>query len=164
MVISSKFAYSLLTVCHSSFNSPLCFHRVRLTRHTTHRPSLHSDSQDMSLNINKNSSFCQKHPRFPDGSDASDRTSHPQTDTYTLPFTPATTQVRRIPPVLCTWSAVRYTHHQNDTYVTVFPDAEAMQQPLTQHLGMNLACSSWVPHITSPQLLYIRCRTCPTDV
>jgi len=41
-------------------------------------------------NISNNSSFCQKHPGVPNGSDGSDRTSYPLTENYMLPVTQAT--------------------------------------------------------------------------
>jgi len=40
--------------------------------------------------ISNNSSFRQKHPGVPDGSDGSDGTSYPLTENYTLPVAQAT--------------------------------------------------------------------------
>jgi len=40
--------------------------------------------------ISNDSSFRQKHPGFPDGSDGSDGTSYPLTENYTLPVAQAT--------------------------------------------------------------------------
>ena len=38
--------------------------------------------------------------------------------------------------LLCARNVVRYTHHQNDTYVTLFAGVAVMQWPFTQRLGM----------------------------
>jgi hypothetical protein len=65
--------------------------------------------------ISNNPSFRLKHPGVPDGSDGSDGTSNPLTENYTLP-------VAYPPPLLC----ARYTHHQNDTCVTLFAGAAVM--------------------------------------
>ena len=43
--------------------------------------------------ISNNSSFRQKHPGVPDGSDGSDGASYPLTENYTLPVAQATGQV-----------------------------------------------------------------------
>jgi len=43
--------------------------------------------------ISNNSSFRQKHPGVPDGSDGSDGTSYPLTENYTLPIAQATCRV-----------------------------------------------------------------------
>jgi len=43
--------------------------------------------------ISNNSSFRQKHPGFPDGSDGSEGTSYPLTENYTLPVAQATGRV-----------------------------------------------------------------------
>ena len=43
--------------------------------------------------ISNNSSFRQKHPGVPDGSDGSDGTSYPLTENYTLPVAQATGRV-----------------------------------------------------------------------
>jgi hypothetical protein len=45
------------------------------------------------LNISKNSSFRQKLPGVPDGSDGSDDTSYPLMENYTLPVTQATGRI-----------------------------------------------------------------------
>jgi len=42
------------------------------------------------IHISNNSSFRQKHPAVPDGSDGSDGTSYPLTENYTLPIAQAT--------------------------------------------------------------------------
>ena len=39
-------------------------------------------------------------------------------------------------PLLCVRNMVTYTHHQNDTYVTLFAGVAVMQWPLTQRLAM----------------------------
>jgi len=50
--------------------------------------------------IRNNSSFRQKHPGVPDGSDGSDRTSNHLTENYTLPVTQAMGRVAYIPLLL----------------------------------------------------------------
>jgi len=72
--------------------------------------------------ISNNPSFRLKHPGVPDGSDGSDGTSYPLTENYTLPVAQATGRNAYSPPLLC----ARYTHHQNDTCVTLFPGAAVM--------------------------------------
>jgi hypothetical protein len=72
--------------------------------------------------ISNNPSFRLKHPGVPDGSDGSDGTSNPLTENYTLPVAQATGRVAYSPPLLC----ARYTHHQNDTCVTLFAGAAVM--------------------------------------
>ena len=47
----------------------------------------------IATHISNNSSFRQKHPGVPDGSDGSDGTSHPLTENYTLPIAQATCRV-----------------------------------------------------------------------
>ena len=51
--------------------------------------------------ISNNSSFRQKHPGVPDGSDSSGGTSYPVTENYTLPVAQATDRVAYVPPLLC---------------------------------------------------------------
>ena len=70
----------------------------------------------VTLHISNNSSFCQKHPGVPDGSDGSDGTSYPLTENYTLPVAQA---MGRITCVLL-YFVVMFTHHQKDTCVTLF--------------------------------------------
>jgi len=53
------------------------------------------------INISNNSSFHQKHPGIPDGSDDSDGTSYPLKENYTLPVAEATGRVAYVPPLLC---------------------------------------------------------------
>jgi hypothetical protein len=65
----------------------------------------------------------QKHPGDPDGSDSSNGTSNTLTDSYTLPMSQATDDVAYILPWVCAGNAVMYTHHQIDTYVTLFAGA-----------------------------------------
>ena len=72
--------------------------------------------------ISNNPSFRLKHPGVPDGSDGSDGTSYPLTENYMLPVAQATGRVAYSPPLLC----ARYTHHQNDTCVTLFAGAAVM--------------------------------------
>jgi len=76
--------------------------------------------------ISYNPSFCQKHPGIPDGSDGSDRTSHPLTENYTLPVPKVVGRVACSPPLLCAWNVVTYMHHQNATCITLFPGAAVM--------------------------------------
>jgi hypothetical protein len=104
--------------------------------------------------ISNNSSFRLKHPGVPDSSDGSGGTSYPLTENqmrpvaqatgrvaylfcgayYTMPLILATRRVvyyaRRSGvrlPLLCVWNVVTYTHHQNDTYVTLFARVAVMQ-------------------------------------
>ena len=113
--------------------------------------------------ISNNSSFRLKHLGVPDGSDGSGRTSYPLTKNQTRPVAQATGRVaylicggyytmphilatRRVVyyarrssvrlPLLCVRNVVTYTHHQNDTYVTLFAGVAVMQWPFTQHLAM----------------------------
>jgi len=72
--------------------------------------------------ISNNPSLRLKHPGVPDDSDGSDGTSNPLTENYTLPVTQATGRIPYSPPLLC----ARYTHHQNDTCVTLFAGAPVM--------------------------------------
>ena len=72
--------------------------------------------------ISNNPSFRLKHPGVPDGSDSSDGTSYPLMENYTLPIALATGRVAYSPPLL----SARYTHHQNDTCVTLFAGAAVM--------------------------------------
>jgi len=53
------------------------------------------------LVISYNSGFRQKHPGVPDGSDGSDGTAYPLTESYTLPVTQATGGIAYVPPLLC---------------------------------------------------------------
>jgi hypothetical protein len=76
----------------------------------------------LTKHISKTPGFRLKHPGVPDSSDGSDRTSYPRTENYTLPVTQATSRVAYLPPLLWAW----YTHHQNDTCVTLFAGAAVM--------------------------------------
>jgi hypothetical protein len=67
------------------------------------------------ISISNKPTFHLKHPGVPDGSDGSDGTSYPLTDNYMLP-------VAYSPQLLYAW----YTHHQNDTCVTLFAGAAVM--------------------------------------
>jgi len=69
--------------------------------------------------ISNNASFRLKHPAVPDGSDGADGTSYPLRGNFTLPVTQATGRVAYLPPLVRGW----YTHHQNNTCVTLFPGA-----------------------------------------
>ena len=104
--------------------------------------------------ISNNSSFRLKHPGVPDGSDGSDGTSYPLTENETRAVAQATGRVAYLPcggyltmppilatrrvvyysrrsgvrlPLLCVRNVVTYTHHQNDTYVTLFAGVAVMQ-------------------------------------
>jgi len=104
--------------------------------------------------INNNPSFRLKHPGVPDGSDGSGGTSYPLTANQTRPVAcaighiafilcggyhtmPLILAMRRIVyfarrsgvrlPLLCVWNVVTYTHHQNDTYVTLFAGVAVMK-------------------------------------
>jgi len=82
--------------------------------------------------ISNNSSFCQKHPGVPDGSDGSDRTSYPLTENWTLPVAQATCRVACI----LLYFVVTFTHHPRDTCVSLFAGAAVMLKPFTQRLVM----------------------------
>jgi len=83
---------------------------------------LESLLQSLLESISNNASFRLKHPGVPDGSDGSDGTLYRLTENYTLPVTQVTCRVAYLPPLLCAW----YTHHQNDTCVTLFAGAAVM--------------------------------------
>jgi hypothetical protein len=74
------------------------------------------------LCISNNRSFRLKHPGVLDGSDGSDGTLYLLTENYALPVAQAMGRVAYSPPLLCPW----YTHHQNDTCVTLFSGAVVM--------------------------------------
>jgi len=90
-------------------------------------PSSHDDCLQVYLqsrtitasNISNNPCFRLKHPGVPDGSD---ETSYPLTENYPLPVAQATGRISYLPPLLCAW----YTHHQNDTCITLFAGAAVM--------------------------------------
>jgi len=86
----------------------------------------------MTYVISNNPSFRLKHPGVLDGSDGSDGTSNPLTENSTLPVAQATGRVAYSPPLLC----ARYTHHQNDTCVTLFAGAAVMLYLFRQRLAM----------------------------
>jgi hypothetical protein len=104
--------------------------------------------------ISNNSSFRLKHLGVPDGSDGSGGTSYPLTENQRRPVDRATGRVAYLPcggyftmplilvtrrvvyyarrsgvrlPLICVWNEVTYTHHQNDTYVTLFAEVAVMQ-------------------------------------
>ena len=82
--------------------------------------------------ISNNPSFHLKHLGVPDGSDSSDGTSYPLMENCTLSIAQATSRIAYSPPLLCAW----YTHHQNDTCVTLFAGAAVMLYPFTQRVEM----------------------------
>jgi hypothetical protein len=86
--------------------------------------------------ISTNLSFRQKQPGVPDASDCSGKTQFRLTENYMLPVTQATGCDTYLLFLLCTWNAVMYTYHQNDTSVTFFTVAAVMLQPFTQQLAM----------------------------
>ena len=113
--------------------------------------------------ISNNSGFRLKHPGVPDGSDGSGGTSYPLTENQTRPVAQATGRVAYLPcggndimprilatcrvvyyaprsgvrlPLICVRNVVTYTHHQNDTYVTLFAGVAVMQWPFTPRLAM----------------------------
>jgi len=104
-------------------------------------------------NISNNPSFRLKHPGVPDGSDGSGGTSYPLTENQPRPVAQATGRVAYLPcgsyytmpliratrrvvyyarrsgvrlPLLCVLKVVTYTHHPNDTYVTLFAGVAVM--------------------------------------
>jgi hypothetical protein len=77
---------------------------------------------ERSMYISNNPSFRLKRPGVPDGSDGSDGTLYPLMENYTLPVAPATGRVAYSTPLPCAW----YTHHQNDTCVTLFAGPAVM--------------------------------------
>jgi len=106
------------------------------------------------VSISNNPSFRLKHPGVPDGSDGSGRTSFPLAENQTRPVAQATGLVPYLPcggyytmalilatrrvvyyahrsgvrlPLLCVRNVVTYTHHRNDTYVTLFAGVADMQ-------------------------------------
>ena len=82
--------------------------------------------------ISNYSSFRQKHPGVPDGSDGSDGTSYPLTENYTLPVAQATGRVAYV----LLYFVVTFTHHQKDACITLFAGAAVMLKPFTQCLAM----------------------------
>jgi len=104
--------------------------------------------------ISNDSSFRLKHPGVPDGSDGSGGTSYPLTENQTQRVAQATGRIAYLPcggyytmplilatgrvvyytrrsgvrlPLLYVRNVVTYTHHQNDTYVTLFAGVAVMQ-------------------------------------
>jgi len=107
--------------------------------------------------IISNASFRLKRPGVPDGSDGSDRTSYTLTENYTHPIAQATGRLAYLPPLGCTW----YTHHQNDTCVTLFTGLQLCCSRL-HNAWWCLCLSSADSHIVP--LSYIECRTRPIHV
>jgi hypothetical protein len=110
--------------------------------------------------ISNNLCLHLKHPDVPDGSDGSEGTSYPITESHTFPVAQVTGHVEYLPPLLC----ARYTHHQNDTCVTLFAGAAVILCRFTQCLGMFWPFFGREPYCTSPLLLYIGCLTRPIYV
>ena len=104
--------------------------------------------------ISNNPSFRLKHPGVPDSSDGSGGTSYPLTENQTRPVAQATGRVPYLPcshyytmplilatrrvvyyvrrsgvwlPILFVRNVVTNTHHQNDTYVTLFAGVAVRQ-------------------------------------
>jgi len=104
--------------------------------------------------ISNNPGFRLKHPGVLDGSDGSGGTSYPLTENQTRPVAQAMGRVAYLPcggyytmplilatrrvvyyarpssvrlPLLCVRNVVTYTHHRNDTYVTLFAGVAVMQ-------------------------------------
>jgi len=86
----------------------------------------------IACHISNNPSFRLKHPGVPDGSDGSDGPSYNLTENYTLPVGLATGRVAYSRPLLGAW----YTHHQNDTCVTLFAGAAVLLSLFTQRMAM----------------------------
>jgi len=129
------------TCCHTAHLHYLC------TSIVIRQCSLKAD-------ISNNPSFRLKHPGVPDGSDGSGGTSYPLTENQTRPVAQATCRVAYLPcggyytmplilatrrvvyyarrssvrlPLLCVRNVVTYTHHRNDTYVTLFAGVAVRQ-------------------------------------
>jgi len=78
--------------------------------------------------ISNDLNFRLKHPGVLDGSDGSDGTSYALTENYTLPVASHTYLL---------YFVVAYTHHQNDTCVTLCTGAAVMLTPFTQRLAID---------------------------
>ena len=76
--------------------------------------------------IVNNPKLRQKHPGVPVGPDGSDGISYPLTEKYPLVVAQATDCVAYVASLLCTQKVVMYTHHQNNTCVTLFAEAIVM--------------------------------------
>jgi hypothetical protein len=114
-----------------------------------------SSSQSLTsvYDISNDSGFRLKHLGVPDGSDGSGGTSYALTENQTRPVAQATGRVAYLPcggyytmphipaarrvvyyarrsgvriPLLCVGNVVTYTHHLNDTYVTLFAGVAVM--------------------------------------
>jgi len=95
---------------------------VGVWRYRGNRGGLNPGEYIFGRPISNNASFRLKPPGVPDGSDGSDGTSDPLPEYSTLPVAQATGRVAYLPPLLCAW----YTHHQNDTCVTLFAGAAVL--------------------------------------
>ena len=82
--------------------------------------------------ISNDSSFHQKDPGVPDGSDRSDGTSYPLMENYTLRVAQATGRVA----YGLLYYVLTFTQHQKDTCVTLFAGAAVMLKPFTHRLTM----------------------------
>ena len=115
-------------------------------------------------NISNHPCFRQKHPGVPDSSYGANATWYPLTEDYTLVIAQPIGRVEYLPPLLCARNVVTYTCHRNATFVTLIAGATVMLWLFRQRLAMLMPFSGGVPHITSPLLLYFRCRTLPIYV
>jgi len=76
--------------------------------------------------ISNDPNFCLKHPGVPVGSDGSDGTSYALTENYTLRIALHTYLL---------YLVVMYTHHRNDTCVTLFAGAAVMLKPFFRRVS-----------------------------
>ena len=111
--------------------------------------------------ISNNPCFSQEHTGVPDSSDASDRTSYPLKENYTVPIAQGKGRIACLRSVHCVRDVVTYTHHQNDMCGTLFAAAPVMMWPCTQCLVMFMPFSGQVTHYISPLLQFIGCHTLP---
>jgi len=82
----------------------------------------------LSRNISNDPNFHLKHPGVPDSSDGSDGTSYALTEIYTLHVASDTYLL---------YFVVTYTHHQNDTCVTLFAGAAVMLKPFFRRVSVH---------------------------
>jgi len=113
-------------------------------------------------NIIINNASCHQNDQcVPFNSESSDGTSYRLTEICTQPVAKAMGRMASIPPLLCAWEGVTYTHRQNDTCIILFTGAAVMLSSFTQCLARYIPFSCLVPHLTSPLLLYIGCNPLP---
>ena len=144
LVTSPGIAHMYTFVMNTSNTLPESYQQ-RVHKHTLETVKRH---------ISNNPSFRLKHPGVPDGSDGSGGTLYPLTENQTRPIAQVTGRVPYLPcggyytmphilathrvvyyarrsgvrlPLLCIQNVVTYTHHQNDTYVTLFAGVAVMQ-------------------------------------